>query len=92
MFYSFIRYVTESFPSTVVTNWAQTNYLRATIDVGPHRTWWEPPVFALAGRPRKFVLCQKRAFQESYFTLILVHANAFSVDRDHPVHQQSKHQ
>ncbi|WP_258087812.1 lysophospholipid acyltransferase family protein [Weissella fangxianensis] len=89
MFYSFIRYVVAGIVWLINGRYKllgtdklpEGNYIL----VGPHRTWWEPLFFALAGRPRKFsFMAKKELFKNPILRWILVHANAFSVDRDHP--------
>ena len=53
--------------------------------VAPHRTWWEPILFALAASPMEFMfMAKKELFKNPVLRLILVHAHAFSVDRDNP--------
>ncbi|GEO65870.1 lysophospholipid acyltransferase family protein [Levilactobacillus spicheri] len=53
--------------------------------VGPHRTWFDPVYFALGASPRKFsFMAKEELFQNPILRWILVHANAFPVNRDHP--------
>lgn len=53
--------------------------------VGPHRTWWDPIMFALAASPRQFTfMAKKETFRNPIIRWILVHANAFPVDRANP--------
>ncbi|GEK28166.1 lysophospholipid acyltransferase family protein [Furfurilactobacillus siliginis] len=53
--------------------------------VGPHRTWFDPIYYALAGAPRKFsFMAKKELFKNPLIRFVLVHANAFPVDRDNP--------
>ncbi len=53
--------------------------------VAPHRTWWEPILFALAASPMEFMfMAKKELFKNPILRFILVHAHAFSVDRDNP--------
>ncbi|CAM4358490.1 lysophospholipid acyltransferase family protein [Weissella hellenica] len=89
MFYSFIRYVAAGILwlingryKLLGTDKLPTgNYIL----VGPHRTWWEPIFFALAGWPHRFsFMAKKELFKNPILRWILIHANAFSVDRDHP--------
>ncbi|WP_125768621.1 lysophospholipid acyltransferase family protein [Companilactobacillus furfuricola] len=55
------------------------------IIVAPHRTWWEPIFFALAIKPREATFMAKiELFKNPILRYILVHANAFPVDRKHP--------
>lgn len=53
--------------------------------VAPHRTWWEPILFALAASPTEFMfMAKKELFKNPILRFILKHAHAFSVDRDNP--------
>ncbi|MFD1429967.1 MULTISPECIES: lysophospholipid acyltransferase family protein [Lacticaseibacillus] len=53
--------------------------------VGPHRTWWDPIFFALAGSPRKYAFMAKaELWHNKILAWILTHANAFGVDRKNP--------
>ena len=55
------------------------------IIVAPHRTWWEPLLFALAVSPTPCAfMAKKELFQNPFIRFILIHANAFPVDRKHP--------
>lgn len=57
------------------------NYILAA----PHRTWWEPILFALAASPTEFMfMAKKELFKNPILKFILVHAHAFSVDRKNP--------
>ncbi|BDR60641.1 lysophospholipid acyltransferase family protein [Lactobacillus xylocopicola] len=57
------------------------NYILAA----PHRTWWEPILFALAASPKEFMFMAKRElFKNPFLRFILTHAHAFPVDRDNP--------
>lgn len=59
----------------------QGNYLL----VAPHRTWWEPLLFALAASPMEFMFMAKiELFKNPVLRFILTHAHAFPVDRQHP--------
>ncbi len=89
MFYSFIRYVAAGVVWLINGRYKllgtdklpKGNYIL----VGPHRTWWEPIFFALAGWPHRFsFMAKKELFKNPILKWILIHANAFSVDRDHP--------
>ncbi|MCM0598590.1 lysophospholipid acyltransferase family protein [Periweissella fabalis] len=52
---------------------------------GPHRTWWDPLFFAVAGAPLKFSFMAKiELFKNPILRWILVHANAFAIDRQNP--------
>lgn len=53
--------------------------------VAPHRTWWEPILFALAASPMEFMFMAKiELFKNPVLRFILKHAHAFPVDREHP--------
>lgn len=53
--------------------------------VGPHRTWWDPLYFAVAGSPKCFgFMAKEELFKNPLLKWILVHANAFPVNRDNP--------
>ncbi|MCI1290689.1 MAG: 1-acyl-sn-glycerol-3-phosphate acyltransferase [Lactobacillus sp.] len=53
--------------------------------VAPHRTWWEPIMFALAASPMEFMFMAKiELFKNPILRFILNHAHAFPVDRQHP--------
>lgn len=53
--------------------------------VAPHRTWWEPIMFALAASPMEFMFMAKiELFKNPILRFILNHAHAFPVDRKHP--------
>lgn len=53
--------------------------------VAPHRTWWEPILFALAASPMEFMFMAKiELFKNPILRFILKHAHAFAVDRKHP--------
>lgn len=53
--------------------------------VAPHRTWWEPILFALAASPKEFsFMAKKELFENPIIGWILRHAHAFPVDRFSP--------
>ena len=53
--------------------------------VAPHRTWWEPVMFALASSPMEFMFMAKiELFKNPVLRFILKQAHAFPVDRKHP--------
>lgn len=53
--------------------------------VAPHRTWWEPVMFALAASPMEFMFMAKiELFKNPVLRFILNHAHAFPVDRKNP--------
>ncbi|MEE6716236.1 1-acyl-sn-glycerol-3-phosphate acyltransferase [Schleiferilactobacillus harbinensis] len=53
--------------------------------VAPHRTWWEPVLFAVAGSPTEFSFMAKaELFHNPIIRWILRNAHAFPVDRAHP--------
>ncbi|MTV81302.1 lysophospholipid acyltransferase family protein [Secundilactobacillus folii] len=89
MFYSFIRvlvwiliYIINGKPHFEHTDrLPKGNYIL----VGPHRTWFDPIYYALAGSPKKFSFMAKvELFKNPILRWILKHANAFPVDRKHP--------
>lgn len=89
MFYSFIRVVVRIILFIVNGNahyehkdrLPEGNYIL----VGPHRTWFDPIYYAVAGSPKKFSFMAKiELFKNPILRWILVHANAFSVDRSNP--------
>lgn len=57
------------------------NYILAA----PHRTWWEPILFALVASPMEFMFMTKiELYKNPVLRFILDHAHAFPVDRKHP--------
>lgn len=57
------------------------NYIMA----GPHKTWWDPLYFAIAGQPKEFAfMAKKELFKNRFFAWVLDHVNVFGVDRDNP--------
>lgn len=89
MFYSFIRVVARIIVFILNGNAHYLNKDRLPegnyILVGPHRTWWDPIYFALAGAPKKFsFMAKQELFKNPILRYILVHANAFPVDRANP--------
>ncbi|WEV70298.1 1-acyl-sn-glycerol-3-phosphate acyltransferase [Lactobacillus sp. ESL0785] len=89
MFYHFIRVVAR-FVVWVINGHLHVyhqdripegNYILAA----PHRTWWEPILFALAASPKEFMFMAKiELFKNPLLRFILKHAHAFAVDRKHP--------
>lgn len=90
MFYTFARYVVNvvfwlfngRYTVTGKENLPQEgNYIM----VGPHRALWDMIYFALAVWPKRFTfMAKKELFQNPILRWILIHANAFSVDRENP--------
>ena len=89
MFYSFIRvivriivYIVNGKPTYLNKEKLPTgNYIL----VGPHRTWFDPLYFALAASPKKFsFMAKEELFKNPILRFILVHANAFPVNRENP--------
>lgn len=89
MFYRFIR------PIVRFIVWVLNGHLHVHhkdripdgnyILVAPHRTWWEPIMFALAASPMEFMFMAKiELFKNPVLRFILEHAHAFPVDRKHP--------
>ncbi|KRN22254.1 acyltransferase family protein [Lacticaseibacillus camelliae DSM 22697 = JCM 13995] len=89
MFYSFIRWVVRVLVLLINGNTHYENK-QALPDgpyvlVGPHRTWWDPLFFALAGSPRKYsFMAKEELFKNPILRWILDHANAFPVNRANP--------
>ncbi|WP_040471919.1 lysophospholipid acyltransferase family protein [Lentilactobacillus kisonensis] len=89
MFYSFARIIVRFLVFLINGN---AHYLHKDrlpkgnfILVGPHRTWFDPIYFALAASPNKFTfMAKKELFKNPIIRFILVHANAFPVDRENP--------
>ncbi|WP_072152578.1 lysophospholipid acyltransferase family protein [Weissella viridescens] len=55
------------------------------IIVGPHRALWDMIYFAMMAWPKHFAfMAKKELFKSPILRWILVHANAFSVDRENP--------
>lgn len=53
--------------------------------VAPHRTWWDPFYLALGASPKQFAfLAKEELYKNAVIRYILVHLNAFPVDRDKP--------
>jgi 1-acyl-sn-glycerol-3-phosphate acyltransferase len=89
MFYRFIR------PIARFVVWVLNGHLHVHhkerlpegnyVLVAPHRTWWEPILFALAASPDEFMFMAKiELFKNPILRFIMVHAHAFPVDRKHP--------
>lgn len=53
--------------------------------VAPHRTWWEPILFALGASPDEFMFMAKQElFKNPVLRWILDNSHAFPVNREHP--------
>ncbi|QNQ83848.1 1-acyl-sn-glycerol-3-phosphate acyltransferase [Lactobacillus sp. PV037] len=89
MFYKFIR------PIARFIVWILNGHLHVYnkealpkgtyILVAPHRTWWEPVLFALAASPTEFMfMAKKELFKNPILRFILNHSHAFPVDRKNP--------
>jgi 1-acyl-sn-glycerol-3-phosphate acyltransferase len=89
MFYKFIRPIAR-FIVWVLNGRPHLTNPENLIDgpyilVAPHRTWWEPIIFALAASPREFsFMAKKELFHNPILGWILRHAHAFPVDRFNP--------
>lgn len=89
MFYSFMRGLVRVIVAIINGN---THYQGREklpkggyVLVGPHRTWFDPLLYALAGSPMQFsFMAKEELFKNPVLRYILVHANAFPVDRQHP--------
>ena len=89
MFYSFVRVVARCFLFLIHGNVRYRNKEKLPagnyILVGPHRAWFDMIYFALAASPKKFsFMAKSELFKNPILRFILVHANAFPVDRKHP--------
>lgn len=89
MFYNFARKIIMTFIKLINGNvhieeknkLPNGNYIL----VGPHRTWWDPIFFAYAASPKQFCfMAKKEAFDNPIIKWILIHVNAFPVDRKNP--------
>lgn len=89
MFYRFIR------PIVRFIVWVLNGHLHvhhkdripegSYILAAPHRTWWEPIMFALAGSPTEYMFMAKiELFKNPVLRFILTHSHAFPVDRSKP--------
>lgn len=53
--------------------------------IAPHRTWFDPAIYAYAALPTKFGFLAKKELYHHFVTrLILTHLHSLSVDRQHP--------
>lgn len=89
MFYSFIRVVARFIVFVLNGNAHYENKDKLPkgnyILVAPHRAWFDMIYFALAAAPKKFCfMAKKELFKNPILKFILVHANAFPVDRESP--------
>ncbi|WP_318765992.1 lysophospholipid acyltransferase family protein [Lactiplantibacillus carotarum] len=89
MFYSFMRGLVRLIVTLINGRphyQGRENLPKGTyILVGPHRTWFDPLYYALAGSPMKFsFMAKEELFKNPVLSFILRHANAFPVDRQHP--------
>ena len=89
MFYSFLRglvrillYILNGKPTYLnKENLPEGNYIL----VGPHRTWFDPVYYALAGSPKKFsFMAKQELFQNKFYKFVLDHMFAYPVDRANP--------
>ena len=89
MFFKFIRAVVRILLAIINGNAHYQNKEKLPegnyILVAPHRTWWDPVYIALAAAPKQFsFLAKAELFKNPILRFILVHLNAFPVDRDKP--------
>lgn len=89
MFYSFIRIVARIIVFLINGNAHYLNKEKLPsgnyILVGPHRAWFDMIYFALGAAPKKFsFMAKEELFKNPILRYILVHANAFPVDRKNP--------
>lgn len=53
--------------------------------VAPHRAWWDSLYLAVAARPKKFAfMAKEELFKNPIIRFILIHSNAFPVNRQNP--------
>lgn len=89
MFYKFIRPIAR-FIVWLLNGHLQVYNKKALpkgtyILVAPHRTWWEPVLFALAASSTEFMfMAKKELFKNPILRFILNHSHAFPVDRKNP--------
>ncbi len=89
MFYRFIRQVARIIVFILNSNARYEGKERLPegnyVLVGPHRTWWDPIYFALAGTPKEFgFMAKEELFKNPILRWILIHSHAFPVKRDNP--------
>ncbi|KRL04262.1 lysophospholipid acyltransferase family protein [Liquorilactobacillus oeni] len=89
MFYSFVRIVARAILFLLNGNVHYKNRNRIPkgnyVLVGPHRAWFDMIYFALGASPKKFsFMAKEELFKNPILRYILVHANAFPVDRKNP--------
>lgn len=90
MFYSFIRVVVRMVLFILNGRADFQNKAALPTDenyilVAPHRTWWDPLYMAVGARPKKFsFMAKEELFKNPVLRYILVHANAFPVNRQKP--------
>ena len=89
MFFKFIRVIARSILAVVNGNAKYQNKEKLPegnyILVAPHRTWWDPVYMALGASPKQFCfMAKEELFKNPVLRYILVHLNAFPVDREKP--------
>ncbi|WP_159723728.1 lysophospholipid acyltransferase family protein [Enterococcus sp. CSURQ0835] len=90
MFYRFIKGVVWVLLGIINGNAHYQNQAALPKDenyilVAPHRTWWDPFYMALAASPKQFCfMAKEELFANPVLRFILVHLNAFPVDRKKP--------
>ena len=89
MFFKFIRVIVRVLLAIINGNAHYQNKEKLPegnyILVAPHRTWWDPFYMALGASPKQFsFLAKAELFKNPILRFILVHLNAFPVDRDKP--------
>lgn len=89
MFFKFIRVIARTILAVVNGNAQYQNREKLPegnyILVAPHRTWWDPVYMALGASPKQFsFLAKAELFKNPVLRFILVHLNAFPVERDKP--------
>ncbi|GEP20318.1 lysophospholipid acyltransferase family protein [Pediococcus argentinicus] len=90
MLYSFIRAIVKGLiylinGKPVILNHEKLPTEGSYILVGPHRTWFDPVLFALAASPKKFsFMAKQELFKNPILGWFITKLNAFPVDRQHP--------
>lgn len=89
MFYSFIRGIV--FALIYLINGVPKSYNKEQLPKGnyvlvaPHRTWFDPVLYAMVASPKKFAFMAKQElFKNKFLSWLITSLNAFPVDRNHP--------
>ena len=89
MFYSFIKHFVSSLIFLINGKPDVHNSERlpegSYVLVAPHRTWFDPVLYALAAYPQRFsFMAKKELFQNRFLSWLITKLNAFPVDRQNP--------